>query len=52
MGRLIPHSRVVICPNGSHLAMWDDQEAYFRALLGFFHEVEDGRFSGGSHPTS
>ncbi|MGE5277883.1 MAG: proline iminopeptidase-family hydrolase [Acidobacteriota bacterium] len=44
MGRLIPHSRVVICEKGSHLAMWDDQEAYFRGLIGFLKDVESGRF--------
>jgi proline iminopeptidase len=44
MGRLIPHSRVAICENGSHLAMWDDQVAYFDALLGFFRDVESGWF--------
>jgi proline iminopeptidase len=44
MGRLIPRSRVVICENGSHLAMWDDQEAYFRGLIGFLKDVEAGRF--------
>jgi len=35
MGKLIPNARVGICENGSHMAMWDDQEAYFRHLLGF-----------------
>jgi proline iminopeptidase len=44
-GSLIPHSRVHICPNGSHLAMWDDQENYFHALLGFLKDVESGRFA-------
>jgi hypothetical protein len=27
------------CPNGSHLCMWDDQEVYFRHLLGFLRAV-------------
>jgi proline iminopeptidase len=35
MGRLIPTSRVVICENGSHLSMYDDQTAYFEALVPF-----------------
>jgi proline iminopeptidase len=43
MGRLIPNSRVAICENGSHLAMWDDQEAYFRHLLGFLRDVQAGK---------
>jgi proline iminopeptidase len=44
MGKLLPHGRAVICENGSHLAMWDDQEDYFRALVGFLKDVEAGRF--------
>jgi proline iminopeptidase len=35
MGSLIPGSRVVVCENGSHLSMYDDQKAYFEALLPF-----------------
>ena len=44
MGKAIPRSRVAICENGSHLCMWDDQQAYFRHLLGFIRDVEAGRF--------
>jgi len=47
MGRLLPKARVAICANGSHLAMWGDQEAYFRALIGFLKDIEGGRFSPG-----
>ncbi|WP_420594225.1 proline iminopeptidase-family hydrolase [Deinococcus sp.] len=43
MGRLIPHSRVSICENGSHLSMWDDPETYFTALKGFLADVEQGQ---------
>ncbi len=43
MGTLIPNSRVAICENGSHLAMWDDQQAYFDHLLGFLRDVDAGR---------
>jgi len=35
MGSLIPHSKVAICPNGGHYAMYDDQRAYFDALIPF-----------------
>jgi proline iminopeptidase len=44
MGRAVPHSRVAVCENGSHLGMWDDQQTYFRHLLGFVRDVEAGRF--------
>jgi proline iminopeptidase len=39
MGTLIPHSKVVICENGSHLALYDDQAAYFDALVPFVLEA-------------
>ncbi len=35
MGSLIPNARVVVCENGSHLALYDDQVAYFDALVPF-----------------
>lgn len=35
MGTLIPKSKVVVCENGSHMAMYDDQERYFGALVPF-----------------
>lgn len=43
MGRLIPHSRVVIT-EGSHLEMYDDQERYFKELVRFVKDVESGKF--------
>lgn len=48
MGSLIPHSRVGVCENGSHLCMWDDQETYFRHLLKFWKDVDAGTFAGGA----
>jgi proline iminopeptidase len=35
MSRLMPRARAVICEDGSHMAMYDDQARYFAALLGF-----------------
>jgi pimeloyl-ACP methyl ester carboxylesterase len=35
MAASMPNAEVFICPEGSHLGNWDDQEAYFGALLGF-----------------
>jgi proline iminopeptidase len=42
MATLMPHAACTICPNGSHLDMWDmwdDQAMYFRSLLGFLRTV-------------
>jgi len=48
-GKAIPNSRVILCENGSHMCLWDDQEAYFRGLLGWIRDVEAG--SAGKHKT-
>lgn len=42
MNRRIPNSKLAICENGSHLAMWDDADNYFSYLKEFIAEVEDG----------
>jgi proline iminopeptidase len=42
MSRLMPAARTVICPNGSHLSMYDDQQSYFSALLPFLNRVTRG----------
>lgn len=44
MGQLIPNSRVVVCENGSHICMYDDQQTYFYELLKFIKDVETDRF--------
>jgi proline iminopeptidase len=28
------------CKNGSHMSMYDDQQTYFKGLIGFVHAVE------------
>jgi proline iminopeptidase len=39
MAKLIPHARFAVCERGSHLCMYDDQAAYFRALLPFMQQA-------------
>ena len=43
--RLLPNSRLYLCPNGSHMSMYDDQQNYFNALISFLKDVEGGRFT-------
>lgn len=43
-GKLIPNSRTYLCPNGSHLSMYDDQQNYFKNLIGFLKDVESNKF--------
>jgi proline iminopeptidase len=40
MARAMPSGRFALCENGSHLAMYDDQEAYFQHLLKFIRDNE------------
>jgi proline iminopeptidase len=42
MARRLPDGHLVFCPNGSHLAMYDDQGCYFPGLIGFLKGVERG----------
>jgi proline iminopeptidase len=39
MSTKLPNGSCYICENGSHMAMYDDQEAYFEALLGFLSSL-------------
>ena len=44
MSTTVRHGRYLYCPNGSHLALYDDQEIYFRGLIQFIQDVDAGRF--------
>jgi proline iminopeptidase len=35
----------LLCPNGSHMAMWDDQKTYASGLLRFLRAVDEGKTS-------
>jgi proline iminopeptidase len=35
----LPNGRYLLCPNGSHMAMYDDEAAYMRGLESFIREV-------------
>ena len=39
MATLLPKGESLICPEGSHLAMWDDQAVYFEGLLKFLQSL-------------
>jgi proline iminopeptidase len=43
MATQVQNGRSLICPNGSHCAMWDDQETYFKGLIAFLKDVDAGR---------
>ena len=37
----LKHGRYLFCPNGSHMALYDDQAIYFRGLIQFIQDVHD-----------
>ncbi len=39
----VQNGSFLLCPNGSHLDMWDDQETYFPGLLKFLKAVDAGQ---------
>jgi proline iminopeptidase len=43
MARRLPRGRFLLCPRGSHMAMYDDQTYYFAGLISFLKSVERRR---------
>lgn len=42
MARTLPHGRYLDCPEGSHMAMYDDQQRYFDGLIRFLTDIDRG----------
>jgi proline iminopeptidase len=40
----VQRGRYLFCPNGSHLAMYDDQKVYVDGVIQFVRDVDAGRF--------
>ena len=45
MSQRLPHGHYLYCPDGSHLAMYDDQPVYMRGLIEFIKGVDGGTIS-------
>jgi len=43
IAKKVQKGRYLYCPNGSHLAMYDDQKTYFNGLVQFIRDVDAGR---------
>jgi proline iminopeptidase len=39
MARAMKRGRYLDCPNGSHMAMYDDQARYFEGLIAFLKDA-------------
>ena len=44
MSHQVQRGRYLYCANGSHLAMYDDQRAYFNGVIAFVNDVDAKRF--------
>ena len=41
--KLVKKGRYLYCPNGSHLAMWDDQKVFMDGVIKFINDVNNNR---------
>ena len=39
----VKNGRFLFCPEGSHMAMWDDQQTYMSGLIRFLKDVDEGK---------
>ena len=44
MSTQVQNGRFLLCPNGSHMSMYDDQKNYFPGLIQFIKDVDAGTF--------
>ena len=44
IAKTVKKGRYLYCPNGSHMAMYDDQKAYFSGLVQYIRDVDAGHF--------
>jgi proline iminopeptidase len=44
MADKVQNGRFLLCPNGSHLALYDDQKVYMDGLIDFLEDVDSGTF--------
>ena len=44
IAKTVQKGKYLYCPDGSHLALYDDQKVYFKGLLQFIGDVVEGRF--------
>ena len=43
MSKQVKKGRFLLCPNGSHLAMYDDQQTYMNGVISFIKDVDAGK---------
>jgi proline iminopeptidase len=43
MSKQFPKGSYLYCPEGSHLAMWDDQQHFYPGVIQFIKNVDAGK---------
>jgi proline iminopeptidase len=43
ISKTVKKGRYLLCPNGGHMAMYDDQKTYFPGLIQFLKDVDGGK---------
>lgn len=43
MSTQVQHGRFLLCPNGSHMSLYDDQQTYMNGLIKFLKDVDEGK---------
>jgi proline iminopeptidase len=41
--KMVQKGRYLYCPNGSHLAMWDDQKIFMAGVIDFVKDVDGSK---------
>ena len=44
MSEQVANGRFLLCPDGSHLAQYDDQKIYFQGVIQFIKDLDNGNF--------
>jgi len=44
MSTQLAKGRFLLCPNGSHMSLYDDQQIYMKGLIKFLKDVDEGKF--------
>ncbi len=44
VAKTVKRGRLLVCPKGSHMSMYDDSQTYFRGLIAFLQDVDAKRF--------
>ena len=44
MAKSLPLGRYLLCPNGGHMALYDDQQTYMDGVIAFLRDVDSGAF--------